>query len=896
MFNTLRQRILLFMVLAGLVPLGILMFTAHTVLHRAILASETEKVEDINRHLTRLVTEIMDRSARDLRSFSTNPLLANPSAPAEEQLDEMLRLLRIYQAFTEISLYRPDGTLIRSTASEPSAATESDPRFQEALEGKTSISPPRRVPGLAGLSLSVYLPAFGGNGEVRQVIRAGLSFARVMDALSGMPVGYKGEAVLLDAEGTVISSRDESRLLQKFDASLPPGHWQKNPSSIYQGERGHFLCSTHVIPASATHTDAPWTLLAMRPMSEVNIVMRETSKSFLYAVAALLLASVLAAYYLAGKISKPIENAGLAAAEVAAGNLDAVMPTSGTAELQRLANLFNGMVGELRQHRFGLEKIVRHRTDSLRRSQAKLLRLSAHLRAAINSTNNGFLVTDAEGRIAVCNPLFPKFIGLDDGLTLGGELSPFFEKLQRDSTPVKGDAPNWSLPLGKDAEVDVEIMLNDPSHRILLVFSAPLSGRRGENIGRVWTLDDITAQRNLEEGLRQSQKMEAVGQLAGGVAHDFNNLLTGILGNLALVELELAPKDILGCRDNLRHAIRAGERAAELVKQLLGFSRRSQMNLSPCQVGFVIREVKNILSVTTGPGIRIEVDDASNAWPVLADTNMLSQVLMNMGVNAKDAMPNGGTIRFSTANHFISDPQACRLREVSPGAYLRISVQDNGSGMTPEVRAHVFEPFFTTKPPGKGTGLGLATSFGIIKQLGGWIEVYSKEGEGSRFDIFLPRHLRTTPSPEPKTITAPQKTIITEPGRNHETILIVDDEEVVRRVASTLLTKLGYKVQIASDGQEGLEAYEKHRDKIDLVLMDLTMPNLSGKDAFRILRQRFGPVPVLICSGYLLDLKEFTSECGSEPNGFLQKPYKLETLAQTIREILDQSKVVAAKT
>lgn len=893
MFNNLRQRLLLFMVLAGLVPLGILMFTAHTVLHRAILDSEKEKVTDISHHLARLVTEIMDRSARDLRSLSSNPLLSDPGAKPTDQLEEMRRIVRVYEAFSDISLYGPDGYLLQSTAENYPVFQEYSTWFKDALTGKITISHPQRKLGADGLFLSVYLPAVGKDGKVRQVIKARLSFARVMDVLSGVPVGHKGEVFLLDAWGNVISSHNPALLLEKFDASLDPLFWQKNPSSIYDGERGHFLFSASTIPASATHTETPWTLLAMRPMSEVNIVMNETSKSFLYAVAALLLFSGAGAYYLAGKISKPIENAGRVAAEVAAGNLDAVMPTTGPGELLRLATLFNGMVGELRQHRFGLEKIVRHRTDSLRRSQAKLLRLSAHLRAAINSTNNGFLVTDAEGRVALCNPLFPNFIGLENELAVGRELEPFFEKLRTNSTHLKGKAPDWTVAVGKEAEIDVEIMLNDASHRILHVFSAPLSGRRGENIGRVWTLNDITAQRNLEEGLRQSQKMEAVGQLAGGVAHDFNNLLTGILGNLALVELELEHKENFDCHDNLHHAIRAGERAAELVKQLLGFSRRSQMNLSPCEVGTVIAEVKNILSVTMDPSIRIEVDDAANAWPVLADANMLSQVLMNMGVNAKDAMPRGGSIRFSTANHFISSAEARRLREAIPGAYLRISVQDNGSGMPPEVLAHVFEPFFTTKAPGKGTGLGLATSFGIVKQLGGWIEVYSKPDEGTRFDIFLPRHTPTSPS-APAVLPPPPKAVRCEPVRNHETILIVDDDEVVRRVASTLLGKLGYKVMIARDGREGLEVYAENRDQIDLVLMDLTMPNLSGKDAFRILRERFGPVPVVICSGYLLDLKEFASECGSEPSGFIQKPYRLDTMARTIREILDEYALAVA--
>ena len=892
MFNTLRQRLMVFMILAGLVPLAILMFTAHTVLHRAVMDSERDKVADVSRHLARLVTEIMDRSARDLRSLASNPMLSDPDADPEAQLREMRRLVGVHQAFSDISLYARDGYLIQSTTENYPVFQDYSTWFKEALEGKTVMSHPQRKLGSEGLFLNVYLPAIDDEGVVRQVIKARLSFGRVMEVLADVKVGREGEVLLLDAWGNLISGHNEQQLLTKFDDTISPAHWLRNPVSVYDGPRGNYLCSATILPATATHVGSPWTLLAMRPMSEVNLVMTETSKSFLYAVAALLLASGSAAYYLAGKISKPIESAGRVAAEVAAGNLDAVMPTTGPGELRHLATLFNGMVGELRQHRFGLQKIVRHRTDSLRRSQAKLLRLSAHLRAAINSTNNGFLVTDAEGRVALSNPLFPRFIGLEDELGIGREISPFIARLKDQTILLKGKSPDWSMPLPESAEVDLEVQLNDASHRVLHVFSAPLSGRRGENIGRVWTLTDLTAQRSLEEGLRQSQKMEAVGQLAGGVAHDFNNLLTGILGNLALVELEVEHKDTFGCHDNLRHAIRAGERAAELVKQLLGFSRRSQMNLSPCEVGSVLQEVKHILSPTIDPSIRIEVEDSANAWPVLADANMLSQVLINMGVNAKDAMPQGGTIRFSTANHFISAAEARRLRETAPGPYLRISVQDTGSGMPPEVQAHVFEPFFTTKPPGKGTGLGLATSFGIIKQLGGWIELYSKVGEGTRFDIFLPRHILTTPTAP--VVATPAKAVNSEPARNHETILIVDDEEVVRRVAATLLAKLGYKVMIARDGREGLEVYEENRERIDLVLMDLTMPNLSGKDAFRILRERFGPVPVVICSGYLLDLKEFASECGSEPSGFIQKPYKLETMAKTIREILDQYALAAA--
>ncbi len=510
----------------------------------------------------------------------------------------------------------------------------------------------------------------------------------------------------------------------------------------------------------------------------------------------------------------------------------------------------------------------------------------ADLRAAINSTQNGFLITDKSGKVSQTNPLFAELIGWSADIHPGDEAAPMLACLAGKSTALRGQLSDLesSLPAGRS--VELEVRLDENPNRILQVISAPLGDGPGEpdNSGRVWTVRDLTSQRTLEEGLRQSQKMDAVGQLAGGVAHDFNNLLTGILGNLALVELELGPVAQQPARDKLRSAIKAGERAAELVRQLLGFSRRSPLSLSSCDANNVVTEINDILSATFAPGIRIEMDLTSMPWRVMADVNMLSQVLMNMAFNAKDAMPAGGTLRLSTGNHFISEEEAERTGEAKPGQFLRLSVEDDGTGISREILPRIFEPFFTTKPPGKGTGLGLATSFGIIKQLGGWIEVRSTPGQGTRFDIYLPRD--TTPAPITSAPVLPPSGFRANPD-HPETILVVDDEDLVRQVSATLFAKLGYHVCIATDGDECLRVFAEGKDKIDLVLMDLTMPNLSGKETFRLLRQRYDPVPVLICSGDLLDLESFSEECGTRPEGFVRKPYRLEELAGLVRRTLD---------
>ena len=260
---------------------------------------------------------------------------------------------------------------------------------------------------------------------------------------------------------------------------------------------------------------------------------------------------------------------------------------------------------------------------------------------------------------------------------------------------------------------------------------------------------------------------------------------------------------------------------------------------------------------------------------------------MNLAVNAKDAMSGGGCLTIRSANHFISDTEARQNPDSCPGQFLRISVQDTGDGIPLEIQHRIFEPFFTTKGQGKGTGLGLATSFGIIKQLGGWLEFHSLPGCGTRFDIFLPRSAAAEAMPEPRQESTSTSAI---PCTNHETILIVDDEDVVRRVAETLFTKIGYKVILARDGLEAIRIFETRSREINMVLLDLTMPNLSGKETFRILRQRFAYVPVVICSGYLLDINEFTRECGARPDGFVQKPYRLEEMSAVVRQTIDNAK------
>ena len=394
---------------------------------------------------------------------------------------------------------------------------------------------------------------------------------------------------------------------------------------------------------------------------------------------------------------------------------------------------------------------------------------------------------------------------------------------------------------------------------------------------RVWgTQRDVTEQRHLEEQFRQSQKMEAVGQLAGGIAHDFNNLLTAILGNTQLLLRELPPGD--SKRGDVEEIRKASERAASLTRQLLAYSRRQMLQPEVLDLNVVVAEMDKMLRRLIGEHIALVAVLAPDLGRVRADPNQIEQVIVNLAVNARDAMPDGGKLTVETANVDLDEAFAQAHLGSVPGSYALLAVTDTGAGMDATVRAHLFEPFFTTKEVGKGTGLGLATVYGIVKQSGGYISVYSEPGRGSSFKIYLPRI--ATPADAPP---GPQKS---GPAPGSETVLVVEDEAAVLTLSRRALEAQGYVVLAASDPAAALRVVERHGGMIHLLLTDVVMPGLSGRElADRLTAQRPG-IRVLYMSGYPGDA---VVQHGTLPSGsaFLQKPFSPDGLARKVRDVLD---------
>jgi signal transduction histidine kinase len=390
---------------------------------------------------------------------------------------------------------------------------------------------------------------------------------------------------------------------------------------------------------------------------------------------------------------------------------------------------------------------------------------------------------------------------------------------------------------------------------------------------------EMAERQRTEEALRQAQKLEAVGQLTSGVAHDFNNLLTAVLGNLELMERRVADQDI---QRLLRSAIRAAQRGATLTQQLLAFSRRQRLVPKPLDLNSLVADAGDMLARTLGGTIEARIELTPELWPALVDPTQIELVLLNLAINARDAMPDGGTLTVRTENV----PRGSAPSDLDLGDYVLISVTDTGTGMAPDVLAKAVDPFFTTKDVGKGSGLGLSMVHGVASQSGGGLRLRSAIGAGTVVQVYLPRALEL---PEEK--AADDKRAATQHGQ--ATILVVDDDADVRELAVTCLQSWGYRILIAENGPMALDILAR-AEQVDMLLVDMAMPAMNGVEVVRLARERRPGLPALLVTGYV-DFANFRPEPG---DCILHKPYRVEKLAEAVAACLQpaSAEIVALKT
>ncbi|HEX7089334.1 MAG TPA: PAS domain S-box protein [Longimicrobiales bacterium] len=440
------------------------------------------------------------------------------------------------------------------------------------------------------------------------------------------------------------------------------------------------------------------------------------------------------------------------------------------------------------------------------------------------------------------------------------------------------------LETGRPLVVEEAIELPDGTSRWYETVKAPVRDATGRWIGTVGVKRDITDRKRAEEALRRSEeqlrqvlKLEAVGRLAGGIAHDFNNILTAVGGHATLLLDEIPPGSPL--RPGVEEIVRGMDRAASLTRQLLAFSRKQALQRRVLDLTTVVAETQSMLSRLIGEDIELRTRAEPGLGRVRADPGQIQQVIVNLAVNARDAMPEGGVLSIELDNADVDESMAGQHGGVQPaGRYVRLSVSDTGTGIPEEIKPHIFEPFFTTKPKGKGTGLGLSTVYGIVKQSGGFIWVYSEPGQGTTFKIYLPR---VDAAPEPGVVAQEVAAL-----SGDETILLVEDEAAVRTLARQILERKGYRVITAQHGGEALRVARECADPVDLLLTDLVMPHMDGRELAQQLTAIWPGLRVLFMSGYTGDT--IVRRGLFDPDvAFLEKPFTPAALARKVRELLD---------
>ncbi|MCP3964680.1 MAG: response regulator [bacterium] len=516
---------------------------------------------------------------------------------------------------------------------------------------------------------------------------------------------------------------------------------------------------------------------------------------------------------------------------------------------------------------------------------AQKLRL---LEAAVEQATDAIMICTVSGsdpeswRIAYINPAFTGMSGYSSAEMFGQ--SPFMLG-GPDTSPEHAEHLFNELTAGRSVQGEIIAYRKDRSEFILSWQVTPLRTESSGVTHLVAVQRDVSERRRLENQLRQSQKMEAVGRLAGGVAHDFNNLLTAIIGYNQLMDMRLDAADPL--REAVEQIGKAAERAATLTSQLLAFSRRQVLQPKVIDLNAVVTGIEKILRRLIGEDITLEDRLSPEPAKVKADPGQLEQVILNLAINARDAMPDGGTLQIATDNVEIGDAGA---REIGgePGSFVRMTFRDSGEGMDVETQARIFEPFFTTKGKEDGTGLGLATVYGIVKQSGGFIGVESTAGEGTVFEIYLPRV-------EDLPVQPMDDVFATTVEGGNERVLLAEDDDGVRRLVATVLSTSGYEVLQASNGEEAL-AIVSMTPAIDLVISDVVMPDMRGPELGRRILSERPEVRALFISGYADGSsphhEEFSAVFGTEVP-FLQKPFTPETLARKVREVLDQPGISA---
>jgi len=855
--SSVQSKLILLGVLAFLPVLLLTVFNSWH--HRRLeIADARERMGKILDFAVLHEEDVIQETHRILATLAEVPILPKGGKPANEFL---ARLLKNSPQYTNFVVCRPDGQVIASAVPIKTALNLSDrPYFHDVLKNK-SFSIGQYVMGrITGKPIVVFAyPVLDRQGKATAVLLAPLDLSHVTKFEAEIDVQTPGNSsyVKLDRHGSVLSAYPEARVFGRghpLEKSLFQ-RISKEKKGTFEavgsdGVERLYLFSPYRSPMNK---EGGYALLGI----PTKALFAEVDRLFVMTLTVLSISAVLflAIIWLGGNslIVRPVGILADASKRLAAGDLTArtgLVSTQG--ELGQLGREFDEMAEE-----------IQHRQEEF-----------ARLAMAVEQSAEGVILTDREGTILYVNPAFERITGYSREEAVGKNARILHSGKQGESfyremwgTLLRGET--WEghfINRKKDGslyEEDATI--------------SPVRDSSGEIVSFVAVKRDVTRIVTLEKQVRMAQKMESVGTLAGGIAHDFNNMLTVILGYGEMLKLRIAndPKAV----SDLDEILRSAERASVLTRQLLTFARRQVVEPVHLDLNEVMSGLVKLIRKVTREDIEIKTFLAENPMMIRADRGQVEQVLMNLCLNARDAMPEGGQLVIETGVTMLEEEYLKQYPYMKAGRYAVLSVSDTGIGMDEGTRERIFDPFFTTKGPEKGTGLGLAMVYGIVKQHNGFIHVYSEPGKGTTFRVYIP-----------EVDAAADAKVVASQGVAHggsETILLAEDNESVRRLTGQTLVSYGYKVLIACDGEEAVDIFRRHGKEIAMVVLDVVMPKMGGKQTYDEMAKIHPGLKVLFLSGYSANAihESFVLLPGLS---FLQKPFAPDALTRKVREVLDR--------
>ena len=851
----LRTRLALMALIAVLPALVVIAYT-QTLAYRS---ARQRAIEDAL-HLGRLAAGqqgfIVDEARLVTDTLARLPVLRSNNTQACEEL--LRRILTGHPAFIGMGTVDPHGSTVCSSSGSKFQNSQREWFQRAVLTGTAAVGVFQISPVTGTPSIVVAQPMLEASGSVERVAFTGVDLRHLQRLVSALKLPRGATLTIVDRNHTVLArSPDSTQWLGKRSPDVPTHlHFVENSEEVGEaiGRDGisRLYATVPVHAGVATGLYVTMSVEHTVAFAEANHLLHQQ----LWLLAFLSVAAITTGWFCGGVfVVRPLDKLKALLERLAAGQFgERTHPAKWLPGLHELGDAVNATAT-------ALETRERERQHSDERYREMFM-----------SNLMGAWIATADGKLIACNPAFASMFGFDSVEdTLGMDLVSIYEN--------PGEREEFLHLLSVSRRVDnreTTFRRRDGKRLHVIQTAVGVFSDTSDLIEIRGYLIDATERKQLEDQLRQSQKLEAVGRLAGGVAHDFNNLLMAILGYCD--SLVVDPTLSSSTRADVEEIQKAGQSAASLTHQLLAFSRRQILQPRVLHLKDVITHIESLLRRVIGEDIVLVKRIDEGLGLVRADPGQIEQIMMNLAVNARDAMPSGGDLIIEARNSELDDAYVAHHPGSSPGPHVMLAITDTGTGMTDEVRARLFEPFFTTKEPGKGTGLGLATVYGIVKQSGGSIWVYSEPGRGTSFKVYLPMVMeRGADEPVPAT---------DEVKDGRETILVVEDQALVRSLIRKTLSTHGYVVLEAANGQEALHVLGQHEGAVDLLLSDVVMPIMTGPELVERVRHGYPDMCVVYMSGYTNDAVVLSGGITSG-TPFLQKPFTSQAILRTVRSVLD---------